>query len=344
MTVKARDLARRLAERAEAVCRHYLSAGRRQGNYWLVGGVRNAPGRSMFVRLTDSSKGPAGKWTDAAVPGEHGDLLDVIRQSCGLFDFADVVAEARRFLSLPSPDPSEGRLGGHQHPVQAGSPEASRRLFAMARPIGGTLAEVYLRHRGITALRGTGALRFHPRCFYRPDEHSATQIWPALVAAVTDLDGRITGAHRTWLAPDGIGKAPVDTPRKAMGDLLGHGVRFGAAGDVLAAGEGIETALSARMVLPDMPMLAALSATHLAAILFSPVLRRLYVLRDRDPAGDSARDYLIDRASDVGIEAIGLSPARGDFNEDLCSAGAEALRQVLRDQLRPEDVARFMAG
>ncbi|WP_448954869.1 DUF7146 domain-containing protein [Labrys neptuniae] len=343
MTGKAQDLARRLGERAEIVCRHYLSAGRRQGRYWQVGDISNTPGRSMFVRLQDSPRGPAGKWTDAAT-GEHGDLLDVIREVLGLVDFKDVAEEARRFLSLPSQEPGEGRPGGPQYPVQAGSVGASRRLFAMARPIGGTLAEVYLHHRGITALQGTGALRFHPRCYYRPDEHSGTEIWPALVAAVTDLDGRITGAHRTWLAPDGIGKAPIDTPRKAMGDLLGHGVRFGIAGDVLVAGEGIETVLSARMVLPDMPMLAALSAGHLAAILFSPMLRRLYVLRDRDPAGDAARDCLIDRASDVGIEAIGLSPACGDFNEDLCTAGAEALRQVLRDQLRPEDVARFMAG
>jgi hypothetical protein len=47
-------------------------------------------------------------------------------------------------------------------------------------------------------------LRFHPRCYYRPDEHSSTETWPAMIAAVTDLDGRITGAHRTWLDPHGL--------------------------------------------------------------------------------------------------------------------------------------------
>ncbi|MGC5340734.1 DUF7146 domain-containing protein, partial [Escherichia coli] len=86
----------------------------------------------------------------------------------------------------------------------------------------------------------------------------------AMVAAVTDLDGKITGAHRTWLDPAGfsettLGKAPIDTPRRAMGDLLGNAVRFGIGGEVMAAGEGIETVLSLRQVLPDMPMLAALS-------------------------------------------------------------------------------------
>ena len=48
----ASELARRLARDAEAVCRHYLSNGRRQGRYWTVGDVRNTPGRSMFVRLS----------------------------------------------------------------------------------------------------------------------------------------------------------------------------------------------------------------------------------------------------------------------------------------------------
>ena len=119
-----------------------------------------------------------------------------------------------------------------------------------------------------------GSLRFHPRCYYRPDEHLPTETWPAMIACVTDLDGRITGVHRTWLDPDGfdrvrLGKAPIDTPRRAMGDLLGNAVRFGVADDVLAAGEGIETMLSLRCALPTMPMAAALSANHLAAMLTS---------------------------------------------------------------------------
>ena len=64
MTESPSDLARRLSRQAEAVCRHYLSAGHREGRYWLVGDVLNTPGRSMFVRLYDSPKGPAGKWTE----------------------------------------------------------------------------------------------------------------------------------------------------------------------------------------------------------------------------------------------------------------------------------------
>ena len=217
----------------------------------------------------------------------------------------------------------------------------------MAQPITRTPAETYLRKRGITALHETGALRFHPRCYYRPDQHEPTETWPAMIAAVTDLGGRLTGAHRTWLDPDGfseatLGKAPIDTPRRAMGDLLGHAVRFGVAGSVMAAGEGIETMLSLRSVLPIMPMAAALSAAHLAAILFPATLRRLYIARDDDPAGDAAMATLIERAEQGGIEAIMLSPALGDFNEDLRMLGIEALRAAVRVQIAPQDVVRFM--
>jgi len=212
----------------------------------------------------------------------------------------------------------------------------------MSRSIAGTVAETYLRNRGITALHGTANLRFHPRCYYRRDHDAPTQTWPAMIAAVTDFDGKITGAHRTWLDPSGEDKAPIDTPRRAMGHLLGNAVRFDRAQDVMAAGEGIETVLSLRCVMPDMPMVAALSAAHLAAILFPMTLRRLYIVRDNDAAGDGAAASLIDRAKALGVEAISLSPTLEDFNEDLRTLGVDALRTAIRAQLAPQDVARFM--
>src|SRR6201993_1431434 len=100
MSRDAFELARRPARDAEAGCRHYPSNGRRRGRYWTVGDVRNAPGRSMFVRLSGPESGPgaAGHWTDAA-SSEYGDLLDVIRESCALVDFRDVAEEDRGFLS-----------------------------------------------------------------------------------------------------------------------------------------------------------------------------------------------------------------------------------------------------
>jgi len=214
----------------------------------------------------------------------------------------------------------------------------------MSRPITGTLAQTYLHSRGITTVLQADPLRFHPRCYYRPDEYSPTEAWPALIAAVTDLGGTITGAHRTWLDPSGHDKAPIASPRRAMGHLLGHGVRFGVARDVMAAGEGIETMLSLRMILPTLPMVAALSANHLAALLLPAGLRRLYVAHDADPAGDAAMASLCNRAAAAGIEPFVLSPCFDDFNDDLRRFGLEGLRESVRRQLLPPDVVRFLAS
>lgn len=334
----ASELARRLARDAEAVCRHYLSKGRRQGRYWIVGDVRNTPGRSMFVRLSgpDSGPGAAGRWTDAA-SAEHGDLLDVIRESCGLIEFREVAEEARRFLSLPRAEPPTAP----RPPAPQGSPEAARRLWSMAKPLAGTLAEAYLHARGIRDLKGCEALRFHPRCWYRGDDDDprdqARDAWPALISAVTALDGTITGIHRTWLDPASACKAPVSTPRRAMGLLLGNAVRFGRAFDVMMAGEGLETILSLRQIMPSMPAAAALSANHLAALELPAGLRRLYLARDDDAAGRRAAEILADRARAAGVDALTLVPALDDFNGDLHLLGAEVLSNGLCAQLAPGD-------
>ena len=126
----AADIARRLAEDAEAVCRHYLSNGRKQGRYWIVGDVQNTLGRSLYDRLTGPISGPgaAGKWTDSAT-GQHGDLLDLIALNMGITTLRDTLDEARRFLSLPQKD----RDRAANPPASRGSPEAARRLWAMGQ-------------------------------------------------------------------------------------------------------------------------------------------------------------------------------------------------------------------
>ncbi|MDT9600429.1 DUF7146 domain-containing protein [Sphingosinicella rhizophila] len=341
---QASDLAHRLAREAEAVCRYYLFNGRREGRYWLVGDVENTPGRSLFVRLTgpESGKGAAGRWTDAAT-GEHGDLLDLIAANRKLDSLSDTLDEARAFLRMPRPEPSPHKP---MEPAPQGSPEAARRLWAISQPIPGTLAETYLRSRGITDLKNCGSLRFHPRCWYRGDPDDpldrARDAWPALIASVRDDQGTLTGVHRTWLDCSGTDKAPVSTSRRAMGHLLGHGVRFGIADDVLAAGEGIETMLSLRQVMPRLPAIAALSANHLAALELPPTLRRLYLARDGDPAGHTAVEALAQKAKEAGIEALTLDAVLGDLNEDLRKLGRNALAAGVRVQLAPEDVCRFM--
>lgn len=342
MAGTASDLSRQLARNAEAVCRHYLAAGRREGRYWIAGDVQGSKGRSLYVRLKggEHGKGAAGKWTDAAT-GEHGDLLDLIALNCGHRLLSDTLDEARRFLALPRATPE---FDPDAPAARAGSRKAAQRLFAASRPVGGTLAERYLRVRGIVGVRTERWLRFHPRCWYRrsdEDPPGTPDAFPALIAAVTDDDGTITGCHRTWLAPDGAGKAPIATPRRAMGDLLGMGVRFGRASPVMIAGEGLETVMSLRMAALDVPAIATLSSAHLAAIRFPPMLRRLYVARDRDPAGSHAIAKLHERTAEAGIDMIDLDPDADDFNTDLQTLGLDRFRASLSAKINADDLVHM---
>jgi hypothetical protein len=341
MISQAGDLARRLARDAEAVCRHYLSNGQRCGRYWVAGDVMNTPGRSLYVRLQGPESGPgaAGKWTDAAT-GEHGDLLDLIARNCDLDCLGEVMDEGRSFLALPRPPKPTGFIAPKRR--EGGSPEAACRLFRAGRPVPGTPAEAYLRARGITGRLDWPALCYHPSVYHRAAEDAPLEVWPALLAAVTDLDGDITGILRTWLDPLRPAKAPLADPRRALGALLGSGVRFGKATDTLAAGEGVETMLALKAALPLLPIVAGLSANHLAALELPPALRRLYVAHDNDAAGLKAAHRLHERGARAGIDVRDLVPVHADFNLDLCRLGPAAMVAHLAAQLAPFDLERFL--
>ncbi len=331
----ASELSRRLADRAEAVCRAYLPAGRSHGRYWIVGDVQGAKGRSLYVKLHG---GGAGYWRDAA-SGEHGDLLDLIGLNKNFSAFRDTLEEARQFLR----EPERIRAPRESLPAEAtrDSLAAAAKLHALSRPVPGTLAETYLRGRAIGARLSWPSLRFHPACYYRPDDEAARQAWPALLGVVTDPAGTLTGLQRTYLARDGSGKAPLADPRRAMGRLLGNAVRFGKPAGIMAAGEGLETVLSLLSLFPALPMAAGLSAAHLSALLFPPGLRRLYVLRDNDAAGDFAEARLADRCREAGIDCRVLMPAAQDLNADLCAGPVHAVLARMLAQMEPQDRSRF---
>jgi hypothetical protein len=337
MTSVAGELSARLARDAERVCRQYLSNGRREGGYWRVGDVANTRGTSLYVRLRgpDTGPGAAGRWSDAAT-GEHGDLLDLIRLACGLTGTRAAIAEAQAFLG-GSQAPAAPKLPSRP---PSNSVEAARRLWAVTRPLRGTLAERYLRGRGLDPPL-TGALRFHPACVHRERPDAAAEPRPALIAAVTDTAGELGGVHRTWLMADGSDKAEVAEPRRALGRILGHAVWFGTPTAVLAAGEGIETILSIKRVLPPLPVAAALSAGHLGALVLPRGLQRLYLAEDADEAGRRAVARLTRQAEATGVVVQVLAPRLDDFNTDLQRFGPEALRARLLGLLAPEDAETF---
>ncbi len=316
MSAAAR-VAAALGARAEEVCRRYLPQGRKQGRYWTVGDVRGARGRSLFVRL--APPGIPGKWTDAST-NEHGDLLDLIRTASGAGSFRAALAEARAFLAMPPMPAAEA-------PDDYDRTQAARRLWQRCRAIDGTHAEAYLRARAIDRCR-FAALRFHPALIHRDD--GGVRRLPALVAAVTGTDQAVCGVLRTWLDPRSPAKANLARPRKALGRVHGRAVRFGDPGSgTLFVGEGIETVLSIVTALPDTVAAAALSAGSLSAFVPPAGVTRLVIARDNDPEGERAAERLVRRCARTGVGALAVAPQGDDFNTDLLTLGAPALRARL---------------
>ncbi len=312
--MNAASVAAALAERAEEVCRRYLPYGRRRGRYWVAGDLDGGRGRSLYVRL--APPGASGKFTDAAT-GEHGDLLDIIRHRTCAPTLRAALDEARAFLARPA-SPAAGSGDSYD------ATEAARRLWRRCRAIDGTHAEAYLRARGLARCR-FAALRFHPALLYR--DGGGIRRLPALVAAVTARDGDIvSGVHRTWLDPQRPAKANLSSPRKALGRVHGHAVRFGAPGaGTLLVGEGIETVLSVVTAIPDTVAAAALSAGSLGAFAPPTGLTRLVIARDNDPEGERAAERLARRCARAGVAATVIVPRGTDFNEDLLTFGPAAL-------------------
>jgi hypothetical protein len=109
----------------------------------------------------------------------------------------------------------------------------------------------------------------------------------------------------------------------------------------MVASEGIETVLSLKIVMPAVPMVAALSASHLGALVLPPGLERLYIACDADRAGQRACDRLAERARAGGITVLPLHPSHGDFNDDLRACGPSQLAVALRAQIAQEDLVHL---
>ena len=317
------DIVRRLANQAEAVCRRYLSNGRRVGAYWIVGDVRNAKGRSLFVRLASRDGAPAGKWTDAAT-GEHGDLLDVIAAAVGAESHGEALDEARQFLGVTGVSPSRS----FPHNGEA----LAARIFAAARRLEGGLGTAYLADRGLDHRLAGDEVRFAPHCSF--SDGGARRSRPALISAVRDDKGAVVGILRTYLT---VATPPTMFARRALGRIRGKGVVFGVETEAMIIAEGLETALSVRMALRGSTVVSALSAAHLALWTPPPTLRRLYIAADRDAAGLNAAERLAARARAGGTTCETLFPLAKDFNDDLRAHGVEALRTRLLSRLDPVD-------
>ena len=245
--------------------------------------------------------------------GRNGRLvLDCKKTGCA---FLDILAA----VGLRSGDytpPDAATLAQREREAKAEAQRKAtqaKRLWDEAKPIAGTAAETYLRGRGITCpLPRT--LRFHGSCW-----HGATaKRHPALIAAVQGSG--LPAVHRTYLRPDGSGKADVEPAKAMLGAIGGGAVRLAEGPGPLVLGEGIESTLSLLCGLLDGPatVWAALSTSGLRGLRLPPQPGRLTIATDGDAPGRAAGHALADRAHALGWQVSILDPGDGaDFNDIL---------------------------
>lgn len=265
--------------------------------------------------------------------GWSGDAISWLRDRHGM-SFVEAVEDLAIRAGM-QPD-REGRMRPPALPVARPAPaeiEAEREdriawardLWKGCQPVAGTLVEVYLRSRGIEPARLVWSdgrrgvpptIRFHPGLRHK----DSGQMFPAMVAAVQDGQRRITGVHRTFLAPDGRGKAPVASAKKMAGSVWGGAIRLCEAQSRLGVAEGIETSLSVTLGA-ELPVWVAGSLGNMAAIELPPIVRELVLCIDADGNPETAARTL-DKAQAFhaarGIRVrLARPPAGMDFNDLL---------------------------
>ena len=222
-----------------------------------------------------------------------------------------------------------GKHGGRKRPFKRHKPadierdrddskrtESALGIWRASTPNHGTLVETYLKSRRLH-LQLPATLRFRAAL-----KHHAGGFWPAMVALVSrGPDDIPLAVHRTFLARDGSGKAPVEPQKMMLGPCRGGAVRLGDPGDVLMVGEGIETCLAA-MQATGHPAWAALSTSGLRALDLPASARDVIILADGDDPGEAAARDCALRWQREGRRIRIAHPPRGqDFN-DMLAGGA----------------------
>ncbi len=241
--------------------------------------------------------------------GREGQLLAKCHAGCSFTDIISALDD-------------RGMLGGdtlirEDHMADQAAADRKRTLQAkqLARetlPMPGTIAETYLRGRGITCPL-PDALRFHPNCW-----HPSGRRFPAMVARVMGSDDY--AVHRTYLKSDGIGKAEVEPAKAMLGNCAGGAVRLVEGNGPLVVAEGIETALSLGSGLLHEPrtIWAALSTSGMRALRLPAAPDRLTIAVDGDRPGREAAHILAERAHKLGWTVSLLQAPEGkDWNDIL---------------------------
>lgn len=190
---------------------------------------------------------------------------------------------------------------------------AACRLFSRATPIcDGDPVATYLHRRGIPTPPDGWPADLRTLASAR---HPSGHVGPAMVALIRSVDSRPVAVQRTWVTSDGH-KADVRPARLSLGPATGGAVRCGSAEDVVIC-EGVEDALAAGALWPDLCGWATLGCSGMVSLELPPELQWATIAPDQDEPGRRAAQSLARRLKAEG-RAVAIREVRGhDPNQML---------------------------
>lgn len=241
--------------------------------------------------------------------GASGDVLDFVGRlnGVGLREAADMLTGG-----------TIGTIGPIALPPAADGADRTGEaleIWNAAQPISGTLAEAYLRSRGLH-LPLPDCLRFAVLPYGKRGRQ-----YPCMVAAVTGLGDALVGIQRTYLRDDGTGKADLSPARLSLGRLTSGAVRLTPPARTLILTEGTEDALSL-IQSGGRAAWAALGTSNLARVDLPLMTDDVVIGADGDPAGEAAALKAANAYAERGCRVRIIRPMPGfkDFNSELQEA------------------------
>lgn len=251
--------------------------------------------------------------------GEEGDLYELIRWTQHLNDWIDAYWWSLNFLGwgrhevrsasqvkLDQERAERERRAAEARKVAEESAKAGEAKGFWTRQCrvidwsAQTPVRTYLEQaRGLPLDRLTappGAIRYHPALDHYDRDTGEVTTWPAMVTAMSGPDGDVRAIHRTWLRPDGSGKADVGKAKKMGGVARGCAMRLskgtsklspeeaarrGLTGPLIIT-EGIEDALTAAIAAPQARVWAAGSLSLLGLLQWPVCASAVVLVADND--------------------------------------------------------------
>lgn len=223
--------------------------------------------------------------------GESGDVFKFLQEKAGL-TFPEAVAELGGTAEKSQISPAERERARRdrerriaadrvkQERKQESTRERAFRLWKEGEPLAGTLAETYLRRRGVDFEFSFPSLRFHASMRH-PETGDRS---PCLMAAVQAPDDRFLGIWRIYLSPDGGKLTGVEAEKLGLGAYIefGGGVRLGAQHGTVNVVEGIETGFGVYGLTAGRPVLCGLNAGGVESVQPTPDTSRFLIWPDGD--------------------------------------------------------------